>query len=139
MSVEIDIRYEGDLRCTATHLQSGNTLTTDAPRDNGGKGEAFSPTDLVATGVGTCIVTIMGLVAQRAGLDLAGTKVHVVKEMVAAPIRRIGVIRVTVTVPGGSRFAAADREKIERAAALCPAKQSLHPDVKVEVHFVYEE
>lgn len=139
MSVEIDIAYTGDLRCTATHVRSGNTLTTDAPLDNGGRGEAFSPTDLVATGVGACMMTVMGLVAQRHGIDLTGAKVRVIKEMIAAPVRRIGAIRVTITFPPGRSFSPEDRERLERAAHICPAKHSLHPDVNAVVDFVYGE
>jgi len=139
MSVEIDIVYEGDLRCTATHGPSKQTLTTDAPLDNGGRGEAFSPTDLVAAGVGTCVVTIMGLVAQKSGLDITGTRIHVAKEIVAQPHRRIGPLRITVTLPPGAELSEAARAKLERAAALCPAKQSLHPDVNVVINFVYPE
>jgi putative redox protein len=139
MSVEMDIRYEGDLRCAATHGPSRDTLTTDAPVDNGGKGAAFSPSDLVATALGACMVTLMGLVAKRTGLDLNGTRVHVVKEMVSEPVRRIGTLAVTVTLPPGRAFSAADREKLERAAKTCPVKQSLHPDVNVRMEFVYPE
>jgi putative redox protein len=139
MSVEIDIVYEGNLRCSATHGPSKQVITTDAPVDNGGKGEAFSPTDLVATAVGTCIVTIMGLLAQRSGLDIDGTRVHVAKEMVAAPHRRIGNLHVTVTMPAGAQLSEVARSKLERAAHLCPVKQSLHPDVNVVMDFVYPE
>lgn len=133
MGVEIDIVYQGELRCHATHGPSKNTLVTDAPVDNGGKGSAFSPTDLVATATGACMLTIMGLVAQRSGLDLNGTRVHVVKEMVADPVRRIGTLTVMITLPAGRSFSADDRAKLERAAQTCPVKQSLHPDVKVKV------
>ena len=137
MSVTIDIVYEGDLHCTATHGPSRQNLTTDAPVDNGGKGAAFSPTDLMATALGTCIVTIMGIAAKRDGIDLTGTLIRVVKEMTADPVRRIGSLTVTVTLPNGSSLSATDRAKLERAAQTCPAKQSLHPDVKVAVEFVY--
>ena len=139
MAVEMDIRYEGELRCAATHGPSRDTLTTDAPLDNGGKGAAFSPTDLVATALGTCMVTIMGLLAKRNGLDLDGTRVHVVKDMVSDRVRRIGTLAVTVTLPPGRTISAADREKLERAARTCPVRQSLHPDVNVRVEFVYPE
>ncbi len=137
MAVEIDVRYEGNLRCSATHLHSGSVLTTDAPLDNGGKGEAFSPTDLVATGVGTCMLTVMGLVAQRRGIDIAGAQVRVIKEMVARPHRRIGTLHVTLTMPAGRQYTPEERAILERAADLCPAKSSLHPDVHVAVEFVY--
>jgi putative redox protein len=140
MSVEITITYEGSLRCAATHSPSGTRLVTDAPVDNHGRGESFSPTDLVATALGTCIMTIMGIVAERGGLDLAGTRVHVVKEMIAAPVRRIGKLTVTVTVPTdkANRLSVADRAKLETAAGHCPVHQSLHPDIETPVRFVYE-
>jgi len=137
MSVNIDITYEGELCCTAIHGPSQQRLTTDAPVDNGGKGAAFSPTDLMAAALGTCVVTIMGLVAQRMGLDLAGTRVQVVKEMIAAPTRRIGALTVTVTLPPGKSISTADRAKLERAANACPAKESLHPDINVRLEFVW--
>jgi putative redox protein len=139
MSVEIDITYEGSLHCRATHGPSRQTIATDAPVDNGGKGEAFSPTDLVATATGACIVTVMGLVAQRAGIELAGTHIHVAKEMVANPVRRIGTIRVTITMPKGLGLTETQRSRLEHAARMCPVKQSLHPDVNVPVDFVYPE
>src|SRR5436190_8383122 len=118
MSVQIEITYQGGLRCEAMHGPSGAKLATDAPVDNQGRGESFSPTDLVATALGTCIMTIMGIVAERGGLDLAGTQVHVTKEMLAAPVRRIGKLTVTVTVrtDKATRLSAADRAKLETAA-----------------------
>src|SRR6185436_4689645 len=114
MAVEIDIVYQGQLRSVATHGPSRAKLTTDAPVDNHGKGESFSPTDLVATALGTCVMTVMGIVAERNQLDLAGTKVHVVKEMIQQPVRRIGALRVTVTFAAdkAARLTAADRAKL---------------------------
>jgi putative redox protein len=140
MAVEIDIVYEGQLRTRATHEQSGNTLLTDAPKDNKGKGETFSPTDLVATALGSCIVTIMGIVAQRDGLDIEGTRVHVTKEMIQKPVRRIGSVKVTLTVPAdkANSLSATDREKLERASTHCPVHESLHPEIETPVEFVYE-
>jgi putative redox protein len=139
MSVEIDIVYEGDLRCVARHGPSRVELATDAPLDNHGKGESFSPTDLVATALGTCIMTVMGIVARRNGLDLTGTMVHVVKEMVQQPVRRIGALRVTVTIPAekSKSLAAGDRAKLEAAAHHCPVHQSLHPEVQAPIEIVY--
>lgn len=137
MAVDIDIVYEGDLHCHAKHRPSGVTLTTDAPLDNGGRGESFSPTDLVATALGACLVTIMGLVAKRSNLNLTGTTIHVVKEMVQQPVRRIGELRVTITVPAGADISPADRQKLETAAHHCPVHQSLHPDVKIPIEFIY--
>jgi putative redox protein len=143
MSVQIDVIYEGQLHCRASHGPSGASLVTDAPVDNGGKGESFSPTDLVATALGACVLTIMGLVAQRHNLDLAGTKVHVVKEMVGpqvgSPVRRIGSLRIVVTLPKGLTLSAEDRKRLEGGAAACPVKQSLHPEVKVTLEFVYPQ
>jgi putative redox protein len=139
MAVNIDIEYEGELHCRATHGPSGQALTTDAPTDNGGKGEAFSPTDLVATALGSCLATVMGIFARREGLDLGGTRVHVVKEMVADPVRRIGALTVTVTLPAGRHFSERERLCLERTANTCPVRQSLHPDVRVAMRFVYPE
>jgi putative redox protein len=138
MAVEINVEYLGDLHCRAVHGPSQQVLTTDAPVDNGGKGEAFSPTDLVATALAACLATIMALVARRNGFDLAGINVRVVKEMTAAPVRRIGTLKVTVTVPHAAHMSAEHRAKLEAAAQACPVKQSLHPDVAVEIAFVYE-
>ena len=137
MAVEIDIEYRGDLACFATHGPSGVTLVTDAPVDNGGRGAAFSPTDLVATALGTCVMTVMGLVAARQKLDLAGTKVRVIKEMVQQPVRRIGSLKVRVEFAGGSEISEADRVRLENAAKHCPVHQSLHPDVSAPIEFVY--
>jgi putative redox protein len=114
-------------------------LTTDAPVDNGGKGAAFSPTDLVATALGTCIATIMGLVAQRSNLNIDGLQVQVTKEMAAAPVRRIGSLKTRLVFPRGKALSATDRAKLEAAANACPVKQCLHPDVKLPMEFVYAD
>jgi putative redox protein len=137
MAVEINITYEGSLHTAATHGPSRNTLTTDAPVDNGGKGAAFSPTDLVATALGTCMATVMGLVAQRNKLDIDGLQVQVIKEMTADPVRRIGTLKTRLVFPQGKSLSATDRAKLEAAAQACPVKESLHPDVKTPVEFVY--
>ena len=140
MAVEIDIVYEGQLRCTATHGPSGATLATDAPLDNHGKGESFSPTDLVATALGSCVMTIMGIVAERNQIDLTGMRIHVSKEMIQQPIRRIGRLPVTVTVPAdkATKISAAERTKLETAARHCPVHQSLHPDIDSPIEFVWQ-
>src|SRR5512137_1126264 len=137
MAVEINITYEGGLNCTATHGPSRNTLTTDAPVDNGGKGAAFSPTDLVATALGTCMATVMDLVAKRNNLDIAGLQIQVIKEMTADPVRRIGSLKTRLVFPAGKPLTPTDRAKLEAAARACPVKQSLHPDVQTPVEFVY--
>lgn len=139
MAVEIDLVYEGALRCRATHGPSQTVLLTDAPVDNQGKGESFSPTDLVATALGSCMVTLMGIVAERNKLDIAGTRVHVVKEMIQEPVRRIGTLRVTIRVPAdkGARLSAEDRKKLETAAMHCPVHKSLHPDIQTPIEFTF--
>jgi len=137
MAVEINITYQGGLHSTATHGPSGDTLTTDAPVDNGGKGAAFSPTDLVATALGTCMATTMGLVAQRNALDIEGLQVQVIKEMTADPVRRIGSLKTRLVFPAGKPLSATDRAKLEAAANACPVKRSLQPEVKTPVEFVY--
>lgn len=131
--VEVRIAYQGELRCVAEHRPSGTMLSTDAPTDNMGKGESFSPTDLVATALGTCILTIMGIVARRRGIDISGTTVTVTKEMASEPERRIGRLGVTIDVP--KPVSAEDRQRFERAAETCPVKKSLHPDVQMPVVF----
>jgi uncharacterized OsmC-like protein len=136
MAVEIDIAYEGQLYCGAVHGPSGAQLRTTAPVDNGGTGDQFSPTDLTATSLGACMLTIMGIAAQRAGLELTGTKVKVVKEMTAVPMRRIGRLGVTVTLPPGLALSEEDRTMLQNAANSCPVKQSLHPDVRVDLEFI---
>jgi putative redox protein len=139
MAVEINLTYEGGLHCTATHGPSRQTLTTDAPVDNGGKGAAFSPTDLMATALGTCMATIMGIVAERNKLDITGLQVQVIKEMAAAPVRRIASLKTRLVFPHGKALSPADRAKLETAAKACPVKQSLHPDVQTPVEFVYPD
>jgi putative redox protein len=135
--VQIDIAYQGQLRCNAVHGPSGTTLTTDAPVDNMGRGESFSPTDLVATALGTCMLTIMGIVADRNQLDLGGSTVTVRKEMVTSPIRRIGKLSVEIRVP---RSLTEDQQKkLEHAAHACPVHKSLHPDIETPVTFRWGE
>lgn len=131
--VEIEISYEGRLRCRAVHGPSGTTLSTDAPKDNMGQGESFSPTDLVATALGSCMLTIMGIVAQRHSIDLAGTTVTVRKDMVATPARRIGCLTVDIRVPRA--VSPEQRSLLENAAHTCPVHKSLHPDIETPVRF----
>ena len=137
MSVEIRTVYDGQLHCTATHGPSQVQLSTDAPLDNGGRGESFSPTDLVATALGTCVMTILGLVAERHQLDLRGTQVQVIKEMVQKPIRRIGALKTTVRFPAGLQVGDEDRKRLETAAHQCPVHQSIHPDIDAPIDFIY--
>ena len=132
--VTITMHYEGDLHCVATHAPSGTMLSTDAPVDNQGRGESFSPTDLVATALGTCILTTMGLMAQRHGIDMRGATAAVEKDMSAAP-RRIASLAVTIHMP--SALAAADQMKLENAAHTCPVHKSMHPDVAMPIVFTW--
>ena len=131
--VEVQIAYQGNLRCQARHMESGNTMVTDAPKDNHGKGESFSPTDLVGTALGTCMLTIMGIQAERMGVDLGGTTVIVQKEMIADPLRRIGKLAVQFNIP--AKLGAEDRQKLENAARTCPVHKSLSPAVQVPITF----
>jgi len=131
--VTIDIQYEGQLRCRAEHGPSGDTLKTDAPIDNHGKGEAFSPTDLVATALGSCMATVMGITAERKGVDLTGTEIHVEKEMSADTPRRIAQLGIRIRIPLSEDHS--DRKLIENTALTCPVLQSLHPDVAKPVAF----
>jgi putative redox protein len=133
--VEVDAVYEGKLRCRVTHGPSGQAIQTDAPKDNAGEGAAFSPTDLVAAALGSCLLTTMGIVARRHGLELTGTRVHVVKEMTAQPSRRISQLSATVTF--AQPIAPSSRSLLERAALSCPVHHSLHPDIEAPVRFVY--
>lgn len=132
--VTITAKYEGDLCCTAIHGPSNATLQTDAPKDNEGLGRFFSPTDLVATALGTCILTTMGIVAKRHGIPLAGAKVRVEKHMVSNP-RRIGRLPVELVVPGS--FSPEQRKLLEAAAHGCPVHKSLHPDIDAHITFVW--
>ncbi|HTV42223.1 MAG TPA: OsmC family protein [Candidatus Sulfotelmatobacter sp.] len=133
--VTIDIQYQGELHCEAVHGPSETHLSTDAPKDNMGKGESFSPTDLVATALGTCMMTLMGIAARTLDVDLKGTRVTVQKEMVAAPMRRIGKLGVKIVVP--AKLTEEQKQKLERAAMTCPVHKSLHPDVQIPVEFVW--
>lgn len=139
MSVEVSISYTGNLFCESVHGPSGSKLVTEAPVDNGGTGSKFSPTDLVGTAMGTCMLTIMAKVAERHGWDLRGTRVRVLKEMVADPARRIGTLRVRFELPATRVWAAEDRARLENAADTCPVKKSLAPNVQVPVEFVYPD
>ena len=129
-----NIIYQGKLRTEATHIRSGKSILTDAPVDNQGKGDAFSPTDLVATALGTCMLTVMGIVAQRHGIDMTGTKADVEKVMGKNPRR---IVEVKIHIKFKNRIIPDDRIRLERAAHDCPVCNSLHPDLKEMVEFIY--
>ncbi|SFE12217.1 Uncharacterized OsmC-related protein [Chitinophaga sp. CF118] len=128
------ILYNGQLRTTATHLQSGTVIQTDAPIDNNGKGESFSPTDLVATALGSCMLTIMGINANKNGWNIESTKVSIEKIMGTEP-RRIIEVRVVFDFPGEHGLGEKERTILERAALTCPVAKSLHPDLVQNVKF----
>ncbi|HEY1628340.1 MAG TPA: OsmC family protein [Tepidisphaeraceae bacterium] len=131
--VEIDLTYDGELRCTAVHGPSGTLILTDAPTDNLGKGQAFSPTDLLAASLGTCILTTMAIVADRIGVELKGAKAHVTKEMITQPTRRIGRLTVRIDLPISPT--PEQRQRLEAAGAHCPVKKSLSPEVQVVTEY----
>lgn len=131
--VKIEISYQGGLRCEATHGPSGKTLHTDAPVDNHGRGESFSPTDLVATALGSCMATIMGIVADRHGINLQGMTIEVTKVMSTQAPRRIAKLETVIKVPLPSDHP--QRVLLENAALTCPVHQSLHPEIEKPVDF----
>ena len=122
------IEYLGELRTEATHLQSGKQIITDAPTDNHGKGEAFSPTDLVATALASCMISIMGIKLQGTGKDIKGATSEVTKVMYSE-LRRIGEIHVKISVPDNN-FSEKEKQILINAAHACPVAKSLHPDIK---------
>ena len=132
------IVYKGNLRTEATHLQSHTVIETDAPADNNGKGERFSPTDIVATALGSCMLTIMGIKAEAMNIDLTGTTLDVQKVMSAAP-RRISGIQIRFSFPEALHLSEKEQSVLENAARTCPVAKSLHPDVQVEVNFDWKE
>ena len=130
------VKYIGELRTEAVHLGSGSTLLSDAPKDNHGRGEAFSPTDLVATALASCMMSVMGIVAKREGItSIDGATAEVTKVMYAEP-RRIGEVHVRITMPGRG-FSDKEKKIYENAAYTCPVAKSIHPDIKQVVEFVW--
>lgn len=135
MATTVEAVYKGDLRTLATHLQSGTTLLMDAPTDNHGKGESFSPTDLVATALAGCMVTIMGISARNYGFSLEGTKMEITKIMAENP-RRIAEIRIEFFFP--ENYDDKIKRVIQACANACPVGHSLHPDVMQNVIYHYK-
>src|SRR3954463_492959 len=134
--VKISIEYQGGLRCEAIHGPSSGKLLTDAPVDNHGRGESFSPTDLLATALGTCMATVMGILARERNYPLAGAKIRVLKQMTPPP-RRVARLDVTLDIPAQSAAAidATGRAELERRANECPVRLSLLPAFGVPVAF----
>lgn len=133
--VKITGKYEGNLRTHSIHAPSGSELLTDAPVDNHGKGEAFSPTDLLATSLATCIVTTMAIVAERNGIDFTSATYEVIKEMTSAPPRRVAKLTLRIQMPAS--LSPESRTRLEAVAKSCPVHHSLHPDVVTDVSFEY--
>jgi hypothetical protein len=133
MSKISQIEYKGALRTSSIHLKSGQQIITDAPTDNNGKGEAFSPTDLLSTSLGCCMLTIMGIVAERHSISIEGTKIDISKIMGTEPRRVIEII-VEMNIPRAD-LSDKDKHLLEQAALTCPVAKSLHPDLKQTVHF----
>ena len=133
--VRITMQYEGDLHCTSVHEPSSTSLATDAPRDNQGRGESFSPTDLVATALGTCILTTLAIVARNHSIELSGATASVDKEMTAVPTRRIGSLTTRIHIP--QVLSDEHKQRLERAAHTCPVHKSLHPDVYAPIEFTW--
>jgi putative redox protein len=127
--------YLGELRTKATHLASSQTIITDAPLDNHGRGEAFSPTDLTATSLATCALTVMGISARNHGIDMTGATAEVTKIMAAEP-RRIGKIEVRILMPAGP-YSEKERKILEAAGRTCPVIFSLHEDLEKVLEFVW--
>jgi len=136
MAVQIDGVYEGNLKVRLTHVPSGAEIVTAAPVDNRGDGSSFSPTDLCATALGTCMVTVMGIFAHEAGIPFQGVSFSLEKHMRADP-RRIARIPVTLNMPAG--LTSEQRRKLERVALTCPVHQSLNPEIEKPITFVYPD
>lgn len=127
------VLYKGDLRTEMTHLESNNIVITDAPKDNHGKGEAFSPTDLVATALGACMLSIMGIYARQHDIDIVGTNIEITKHMAAAP-RRISKIEAVVKMPTRI-YSEKERKALEHAALTCPVSKSLSAELIQDIRF----
>ena len=131
----VEIIYNGQLRSSATHLRSGNTIINDAPVDNHGKGEAFSPTDMVATALGTCILTIMGISAEKNSIDMEGAKAEITKIMAPDP-RRIAQIDAMIKMPEKD-YSDEEKRLLEQALDNCPVCRSLHPDMVQNIQIIW--
>ncbi len=131
-----ELHYVGDLRTELKHVFSGSVIYTDAPLDNHGKGQNFSPTDLLATSLAACMVTIMGIESQRIGVDLTGVRAAIVKKMLAHP-RKVLEIGVIIQMPPG--IGIEHRELLERAAHNCPVAKSIHTEIKQDIVFEYPD
>jgi putative redox protein len=130
------VKYQGDLRCGAEHVFSGTEVISDAPLDNNGKAQSFSPTDMVSTSLATCMLTIMGIKARDMNVSLDGTKANVFKTMASDP-RRISRVKIDFQMKGGP-FTGKEKIILERAARACPVAKSLHPEIVQEIQFEWD-
>lgn len=130
----IKTEYLGELRTRATHVRSGNAMVTDAPLDNQGKGEAFSPSDLLVTALASCMITIMGIAAREHNINLDGVKAETLKIMSANP-RKVSRVEIVIDFPNGQSYTDKERLILEKAARTCPVIESLHPDMEKELKF----
>lgn len=135
--VSINLSYEGQLHCKAVHEPSGKKFTTDAPTDNHGKGESFSPTDLVATALGACYITQMGIIAEQKGMEIKGTKARVEKYMSTDKPRRIAKLSITLDMAAGIPLHW--RGLLEAVAKDCPVTKSINPDIEIVLEFNYPD
>ncbi len=133
----IRTNYKGDLRTEAMHVQSGEMIITDAPVDNQGKGQAFSPTDLLSASLGSCMITLMGIAARTHQINMEGTSIKITKIMASNP-RKVAEIILEIKMPG-KNYSDKDKMVLEKAALTCPVALSLHPDLKQTVTFSYNE
>jgi len=136
MSNEIRVSYLGQLRCKAVRGDAGPAVQTDVDAAHGGQGQQLSPIELTVAALGTCVVSMMGVLAERNGVDFSGVQVTAGYDMVSTPHRRIGSVHLKIQVPAGVPENL--RPKLEAAAHCCPVKSSLHPDIRVEMEFAYE-
>ncbi len=130
---KIEIWYEGSLSTRCVHSENKAEILTDAPKEIHGLGRVFSPTDLLAASLGSCVLTLMGIAAKRLNIDIQGARAQVTKEMAAVPMRRIGKLSVAVSCP--KDFPDETKEKLIRAAETCPVHQSLHPDIVLDITY----
>ena len=129
------VQYKGNLRTECTHLKSGSVVSTDAPVDNNGNGALFSPTDLVATSLASCMITVMGIKADQSGISFNKVQAEVLKSMESSP-RRISEVKVKIEID--ENWSTKEKEIMERTGLTCPVAQSLHQDVKQNISFVYK-
>ncbi len=138
MTPTVESQYLGELRTQAVHVKSGTVIRTDAPVDNQGKGELFSPSDLLAAALASCMMTIMGIVAGREGISLTGTSSETLKIMSVQPPRKIARIEVRLTMTADRELSEAEKKKLDNAAHTCPVALSLHPEIEQAVTFDWQ-